>query len=145
MTLNEHVAKAVLDAAHRAWSEGDVQGVLTHYVDDLVYVCNTGGIDGGALTIEGKAGMAAFLDPVVVVAQSMSVVESFQFHAGIGRARIASFTRHRNTGHTLSGSYRQIVSFRGSRICRLEEFHDAAKMAAFWRLVKSETLQTTGR
>jgi len=145
MTLNEHVAKSVLDAAHRAWSDGDVQGVLANYVDDLVYFCNTGGVNGGPLTIEGKAGLEAFLDSVVTVAQSMSVIESFQFDVGIGRARIACFIRHRKTGHTLSGSYRQIVSFRGSLICRVEEFHDAARMAAFWRLVKSETLEATAR
>ena len=39
----------------------------------------------------------------------------------------------------LVGSYRQLVTYRGDRIERLEEFHDAAKMIAFWQMISGET------
>ena len=58
--------------------------------------------------------------------------------AAIARAQIDTYVRHRRTGHVLAGSYRQVVTYRGNEIWRIEEYHDAAKMAAFWRLVASE-------
>jgi hypothetical protein len=39
----------------------------------------------------------------------------------------------------LVGSYRQLVTYRGDKIERLEEFHDAAKMIAFWQMIYGET------
>jgi hypothetical protein len=35
----------------------------------------------------------------------------------------------------LSGQYRQVFTFKNDKIIQLEEFHDAAKLATFWRLV----------
>lgn len=143
--LNENTAKAVLDAAHAAWSSADIERLLGWYAEDLTYICNTGGPNGEPLTILGREGMRAFLAPVIGVAESMSVVDSFHYADGVGRARVSTFIRHKKTGHTLSGSYRQLVTFGGDRICRLEEFHDAAKMAAFWRLVTNEVSEIPAR
>lgn len=145
MTLNEWTAKALLDETHRAWSAGDLKALLDTYTDDIVYVCNTHHPKGRAMTLNGRAAMHDFLAPVLDVAESMSVTESFEYHSGIGRAHVATFIRHRLTGHVLSGTYRQVVMFRDSRICRLEEFHDATKMAAFWRLVETEAAKMNSR
>jgi hypothetical protein len=128
----------ILDSAHAAWSCGDVEGVLSHYVDDLNYSCNTGGPDGGPLLIIGKQELRAMLKPVVDVAESVSVAEYFRYSEGVGRAKIECYIRHKTTHHTLVGSYRQLVTYRGNKIARMEEFHDAAKMMAFWRLVSGE-------
>lgn len=139
MACNEFIARTTLNATHAAWSKGDIDGVLAHYVDDLVYWCNTCGRDGSPLTIVGKADFRAFLEPIARIAESMSVPELFRFEDGVARAQVECYIKHRQTGLSLSGSYRQLAMFRGSQICRLEEFHDAAKMAAFWRLVAGET------
>jgi hypothetical protein len=96
--MNKETAHVILDRAHAAWSGGDVQGVLDCYADDFIYWCNTGGPNGTPLTITGRAAMAAFLSPVVEVAESMSVVDSFEYQAPIGRAQVSCFIRHKLTG-----------------------------------------------
>ena len=135
-----HVAaKSILEAAHAAWSKGDIEGVLNCYVDDLTYWCNTGGPDSGPLLIEGKEDFRAFLLSMQGT-EGHSVVEYFRFSDGIGRAQINAVIRHKLTGHRLAGSYRQVVTYRGNRIARLEEYYDAARMAAFWRLIAGQSI-----
>ena len=139
MSLNEFSAREILDAAHAAWSEGNVEGVLAQYVDDLIYWCNTGAPNGTALTIVGKAELRAFLQTIAEVAESVSVSDYFRYRDGLGRAKIDCYIRHKKSGLMLCGSYRQVVTFRDQKISRLEEYHDAARMAAFWRLIAGET------
>jgi len=141
MILDEFRARDILDAAHAAWSRGDVEGVLSQYVDDLTYWSNTGAPDGAPLTIVGKMALRAFLESIAEVADSGSVSEYFRLGDGLGRAKIECFIRHKQTGHTLVGSYRQVITFRGDKILRVDEYHDAAKMAAFWRLIAGETVE----
>jgi ketosteroid isomerase-like protein len=136
--LDAQTARDVLDAAHDAWCKGDIERLLSYYVDDLTYWCNAGSLDGVPYVIEGKQPYRTFLRSIAAVAESASVTEQFQFEDGIGRARVEAYIRHRRTGHTLSGTYRQVVTFRGRKILRLDEYHDAAKMAAFWRMVTSD-------
>lgn len=138
MILNAHTAREILDATHAAWSRGDVATMSSWFVDDMTYWSNTGSQDGSPLVIHGRAAHAAMLQSIASVAESVSVTEHFQFSHGIGRAQVECYIRHKQTGHVLSGTFRQIVTYRGDRILRLDEYHDAAKMAAFWRLVTSE-------
>ncbi|MCZ7594468.1 MAG: hypothetical protein M5U16_05780 [Hyphomicrobium sp.] len=63
----------ILDSSHAAWSRGDIEGVLSNYVDDLTYYCNTGGPDGGPLSIVGKQALRHMLQPIADVAESVSV------------------------------------------------------------------------
>ena len=138
MQLDEHKARIILDMSHAAWSRGDVEGVLVNYVDDLTYYCNTGGPDGGALLISGKQALRDMLRPIADVAESVSVSEYFRYEDGVGRAKIECYIRHKTTRHVLVGSYRQIVTYRGDKIERMEEFHDAAKMIAFWQMISGD-------
>ncbi len=138
MQLDECRARVILEATHAAWSNGDIEGVTRHFTDDLTYFCNTGGPDGGPLTITGKAAYLELLRQIVEVAESVSVSEYFRFQDGIGRAKIECYIRHKTTRHTLVGSYRQLITYRDDKIARLEEFHDAAKMIAFWRMISGE-------
>jgi ketosteroid isomerase-like protein len=133
--LDEHKARIILDMSHAAWSRGDVDGVLVNYVDDLTYYCNTGGPDGGALLISGKQALRDMLRPIADAAESVSVSEYFRYEDGVGRATIECYIRHKTTRHVLVGSYRQIVTYRDDKIERMEEFHDAAKMIAFWKMI----------
>lgn len=138
MQLDEHRARMILDQSHAAWSRGDIEGVLGCFSDDVTYCCNTGAPDGGPLIIVGKSEYRAMLQPIIAVAESVSVPEYFRFADGVGRAKVDCYIRHRTTHHTLVGSYRQIATFSGGRISRLEEFHDAAKMIAFWRMISGQ-------
>ncbi len=136
--LDAQMAREILDSTHDAWCKGDVERILCHYVDDVIYWCNAGSLDGTPYIIEGKQSYRTFLTSIAAVVESASVTEHFHFEDGVGRAKVEAYIRHKKTGHTLSGSYRQIVTYRGRKIAKIEEYHDAAKMAAFWRLVTSE-------
>ena len=135
--LDADTAREVLDGTHAAWSEGDIERVLSFYTDDLAYWCNAGSM-GEPSTLEGKPAFRTFLHSILAVAESGSVTEYFHFDDGVARASVECYILHRRTGLRLSGSFRQVVHFRGRKIARLEDYHDAAKMAAFWRLVSSE-------
>ncbi len=137
MELNEYEAREILDSAHAAWSCGDIDGSLSFYVEDLTYVCNTGGADGGPLQINGRQALREMLLEINKVAEGISVTDYFRFRDGVARATVECFIRHRMTSHTLVGSYRQLVTYRDNKIARLEEFHDAARMITFWRMVSS--------
>lgn len=136
--LDAHTAREVLDGTHAAWCAGDIERVLSFYTDDLVYWCNAGSIEGQPYTVEGKPAFRTFMHSIVGVAESGSVTEYFHFDNNIGRASVECYLLHRRTGLVLSGTFRQVVHFRGRKIARLEEYHDAAKMGAFWRLVTCE-------
>lgn len=136
--LDGYMARSVLDATHNAWCKGEIERLLSYYADDCTYWCNAGTLDGAPFIIEGKQGLRTFLASITAVAESASVIDHFQFEDGIARASIEAYIRHRRTGHVLAGSYRQVVFYRGRKIARCEEYHDAAKMAAFWRLVTSD-------
>jgi ketosteroid isomerase-like protein len=138
MELDEHKARIILDLTHAAWSRGDVEGVLAQYVDDLTWFCNAGGPDGGPLTVTGKQGLRDMLQPIADVAESVSVSEYFRFADGVGRAKIECYIRHKTTRHLMVGSYRQLVTYRGDKIECMEEFHDGAKMIAFWEMISGE-------
>ena len=138
MQVDEHKARIILDMSHAAWSRGDIEGVLRNYVDDLTYYCNTGGPDGGPLSVVGKQALRNMLQPIVEVAESVSVSEYFRYSDGVGRAMIECYIRHKTTHHTLVGSYRQLVTYRDDKIERMEEFHDAAKMIAFWKMISGD-------
>ncbi|WP_414462817.1 hypothetical protein RLW55_14750 [Hyphomicrobium sp. B1] len=135
MSLNFATAKAIIDEAHRAWSAGDIEGVLRTYADDLWFQRNAVDSTSPPLVIQGKDAMGVFLRDINAKATGMAVVEAFQFHAGIGRSRVSYFLKDRETGQSHSGTYRQIVMFRGMQISRLEQFHDAARLTAFFRLI----------
>jgi ketosteroid isomerase-like protein len=135
LSLNSDTAKAIVESAHAAWNAGSVEGVLDKYVDDLIYVSNIEGANGEPLTIYGKEAFRAQFMPVMAAVESKTSIDGFHFQGGIARVRLSAFVRHRTTGHLLTGSFRQIMHFRGFQICKLEDFHDAAKVNAFWRLV----------
>lgn len=140
--LNEDTARAIVEALHAAWSKGDVDGMLTWCHDDVTHYLNAGAPDGGPLRLFGKTELRSFLRPIVQIAESMTVPTSFTFRDGIGRAQIEAYVQHRKTRNVLSGTFRQFVIFKGFKIAALENYHDAAKMKAFWEMVRSEELQT---
>jgi ketosteroid isomerase-like protein len=136
LIISFDTAKAILEAAQGAWAAGSVEGVLDKYVNDLVYITNTGGkAYGESLTINGKDDLRRRFTAAMTAVDSRTQIEAFRYESGVARLRLTAVIRHRATGHTLTCSLRQVLSFRGYQIAKHEDFHDAAKMAAFWRLV----------
>jgi ketosteroid isomerase-like protein len=133
--LNEDTARAIVEEAHRAWSHGDLEGVLSTYTEDIWFQRNSPDHQTAPFIVIGREGMRALLTPILDKAVAMAVVETFEFHSGIARSRVSYFMQDRKAGHTLTASYRQIVMFRGSQISRMEQFHDTARLNAFMALV----------
>ena len=143
LNLNYDTAKAIVESAHAAWNAGDIEGVLAKYVDDLVYVPNFAP-DGEPTPIHGKEDFRRRFTPVLAIVESKTSIDSFHFQDGDARVQLSAFVRHRTTNHVLTGSFRQKFHFRKFQICKLEDFHDAAKLAAFWRLVQADTSADDG-
>jgi ketosteroid isomerase-like protein len=133
--LDQYMARSILESTHHAWCKGEIERLLSYYADDCTYWNNAGSLDGAPFILEGKAHFRTFLTSIYAVAESATVIESFQFEDGVACANVAAYIRHRRTGHVLSGTFRQVITYRGRKIQRNEEYHDAAKMAAFWKMV----------
>lgn len=131
-------ARHIIEQVYAAWNAGEIDRMLTYFVDDLVYHSNTGGFDGEPITIHDKGPFRELYNSVLVAAESNVSVISFQLEDGIARTQQNAVTRHRTTGHELVASYRQLTEFRGGKISKVEQFHDAARMSAFWRLIQME-------
>lgn len=141
MHVNEDVAGAIVGAFHAAWSKGNVEGMLSWCHDDVTHYLNAGVPDGGPSSLFGKAELRSFFTRAASICESATVPISFTFRDGIGRAQIEADMTHRNTRNVLSGTFRQFVIFKGFKIAALEDYHDAARMKAFWYMVRSEELQ----
>lgn len=139
MELDATSARELLDATYNAWSRGDVDAVLAQYTDDLTFWSNLGGADGEPITIVGKEAFAKFVRELADTLEGASAMDHFSFADGIARATIEHYIRHKKTRLAMTGSYRQVTMFRDGKIARVEQYHDAARTAAFWRLVERET------
>lgn len=115
-----------------------MDAVLRLCDDDVIYWFNAGGPRPRPLMIAGKPVLRDFLDAMSSVTECVCVSEHFRLIGNVGRARIEGFVRHRKTGHALVSSFRQQVTFRNRKILRIDEYHDAAKTVAFWRLIAGE-------
>lgn len=110
--------------------------MLAYYSPDIVYTCNAEPSGMHPVSYTGRDAMRGFLAPLLDLAESVSVVEALQFDGVTARATVECYIKHYGTGIVLSSQYRQVIRFRDSLVFRLEEFHDAAKLATFWKLVR---------
>lgn len=139
--LDTYQARLTLNAAHSAWSEGNIEGVLDCYTDDLIYYSNASASGDGPLIIRGRDDFRLMLEKISNAAESMSVVDFFRLGGdNIGRATVQGFIKHRATRHTLIGTFRQEIIYRGNRISHMREYHDAARMRTFWHIVTQDEI-----
>lgn len=124
-----------MTSVHDAWSTGAVERLLSHYTDDLTYWCNAGVIRGVPFQLDGKPEMRTFLRMILAVAEGTSKVADFKMVDGQGHATIEVYLRHLRTGHEITGQYLQVVTYRGRKIRRLDEYHDGDGITEFWKMV----------
>jgi|SRR3569832_1922643 uncharacterized protein (TIGR02246 family) len=136
VTPDPETARAIVEAAHHAWNSGDIEGMLASYTEDVTYVSNTGP-NGESMTLRGKAEFRARFEPILSIVRAVTSLESFYLEGSVARIRYQTYVLHHATGHEMTGTYRQLCTYRGLQICRIEDFHDAAKIAAFWRLIEA--------
>jgi ketosteroid isomerase-like protein len=140
--LNSETAEAVVEAAYAAWNTGDIEALLSLHADDLITQANTVDPSGEAKVTNGKQEFRDYCTKMQADFESATAVNSFKFANDVAYIQVSAVTRHRSTDLVLEGTYRQLLHFRGFKICRSETFHDAAKISAFWRLLLSEAPET---
>ena len=138
--ISESKAAQVLYAAHENWNRRDLAALLDLFDDDMIYwsnVWSNADAERSATIRHGKAEFLAFLDGMQHM-EGLSVPHSFRFADGLASANVEFYLRDQHSGYSHSGTYRQVVSFRGNRILRMDEYHDAAALASFLALLHSE-------
>jgi ketosteroid isomerase-like protein len=139
-------AEVIVHACHEAWSLGNLTRLLSLYSPNIVYTCNAEPAEGSSVRYVGRAAMRTFLEPILRQVESISVVEAFHFDGVKARTTISTFVKHFQTGIEMNSQYRQVIRFESGLVGQLEEFHDAARLAAFWKLVAhTQAMQTQGR
>lgn len=133
--LDYETARAIAEEAHRAFSAGDVEAVLETYTDDFYFKRNAEDFIGPPLIIDGKDAMRSFLKGILQKAECMSIIDTFTFHSGIGRARALYYLKDRQTGVSYTSNLRQLMTFRRMQIATMEVYHDRARLNAFFRFI----------
>lgn len=136
VAVSELKAAEVLYAAHEAWNKRDIPALLALFDDDMTYWSNLGSPDHETL-LHGKTAFALFLSPLQAM-EGLSAPHSFRFKDGVASASVEFYLRDQTTGHSHSGTFRQVLHFCGNRILRMEEYHDAAALGSFIALLISE-------
>ena len=137
--FDAQVAHDIMISAHEAWSHGAVERLLSLYTDDLTYWCNVGVIPGVPVQLDGKPEMRTFLRMILAVSEGTSGVVDFKFVDGKGHATVETYLKHRRTGHEISGQYLQIATYRGRKICRIDDYHEGDGITEFWRMVSLDS------
>lgn len=127
-------AQELIEASHENWRQGNLNGLLDQYTGDMEYWCNAGDPAGGPIEFKGKPAFQDSLAAILRTTRCTSRILTFDFDGT--RAKINAWYRLERTGTAivLEGTYRQIVSYDRGLISRLEEFHDAGRLTAFWQL-----------
>jgi ketosteroid isomerase-like protein len=127
-------ARELIENSHEHWRRGDLDGLLTQYTDDMEYWCNAGDPSGGPVEIKGKDAFRDSLAPVLRTTRCSARVLAFDFDGSVGRTQARYRMERLGTAVVLEGTYRQIIHYRDGLISRLEEYHDAGRLNAFWQL-----------
>ena len=127
----------VLEAAYASWAARDLPATLAVFSRDVVFAIHLPPeVVPFAGEVHGRDELAkrfqAILDdfdfieyvPLQITADGESFHSRVRFHY-----------RHRATGHEYEGTMRHVWRVEGDKIVHFEEFHDAERVRAFFRLL----------
>lgn len=137
--LEENATRCVFERAVTAWANGDIPATLELMSDDVCHAVNVDGtVAPFAASVRGKDEMRRKLQLLVATFDFGAYVTNHVTIEGQRvRARMKIIFIHKATGERLSTSFRFVIEVRDGRIATIEEFHDAAYLEAFARLVSS--------
>jgi ketosteroid isomerase-like protein len=120
-----------------AWANRDLEGTLGFFTEDVVHILNIDGtVAPFAASVEGKPALREKLLLLLDTFDVGTLINDGHRVEGCRASGSYKFTYiHRATGERLSGSFRFVIEQRGGLIFRMEEYHDAAYVEAFVRLV----------
>jgi ketosteroid isomerase-like protein len=133
----EEATRRLLLDCLEAWANRDLEGTLSFFTEDIVHILN---IDGAAVpcaaSVEGKP---ALREKLLLLLDTFDVDaltnDTYRVEGGRASGSYKFTYIHRASGERLSGSFRFVIEQRDGLIFRMEEYHDAAYVEAFVRLV----------
>lgn len=136
--------RAIVERAHQLWAAGDFEAFLACLTEDVVHVVNVGDdeLPYGGDTV----GRAMARERLQLVRDTFDiqafVIEKIAHEAAFTRTHVLAYYKHKRTGERLDMKIRLLMFLRDGRICRIQEYHDAAYLEAFHRFVShiEETL-----
>lgn len=133
--ISEERAREILLAAETAWNARDLRALKELFVEDFFYWTNWGGPNDGERRIYGRQeyirNLAAIRDSRHLTIRLVSC----HVEGDRARARFDSEWCDPDTGLRHVFTTRNIVTFEGDRIARLEVYQDASAMTAFRALI----------
>lgn len=127
-------ARALIEKAHEASNRGDLDAMLAQFTADMQFWCNAGNPSGGSIEFTDKHAFRRSLEAMLRTTISRSKIVSFRFDDEIAHVRVRIHIKSLIVGAELEATYRQLVRYKGLLISRIEEYHDAARLNAFWKL-----------
>ncbi len=135
VAISEDRAREILLAAHAAWNTKNIRTLVEFYTRDMTFWTNWGGEDNEPRTITGRGEFLRHLAANRDALDCTTRVISFRLQGACGRASAELRLRDPRTGLRHVGTFRQVFTFSGEKIERLEEYHDASAMDAFRQLI----------
>jgi ketosteroid isomerase-like protein len=120
-----------------AWTNRDLEGTLSFMSEDVAHILNLDGtlVPYGA-SVEGKPALRQKLQLLLDTFEFGALVnEGLRVEGRKATGHYKFIYIHFASGERLSGSFRFVIEQRGGLIFRMEEYHDAAYVEAFARLV----------
>jgi hypothetical protein len=108
--------------------------MMAQFSDDMEFWCNAGDPSGGPIEFKGKNDLRQSLEAVLRTTKSKSRIVSFRFDGEVAHVRASIRMESLVCGAKHVAQYRQIVRYKRLRISRIEEYHDAGLLNAFWKL-----------
>ncbi|PPD29077.1 MAG: hypothetical protein CTY20_07560 [Hyphomicrobium sp.] len=129
--------RAVVEQAHLAWGESDLEGFLACLTEDVVYAVNVDGLQVPyAASTAGKQPLRERLTLLLNTFEIQAfVIQGLAHDADCIRTSVLGFYKHKKTGERLDVRLRFVTYVASSLITRIEEYHDAAYVEAFQRFV----------
>lgn len=135
MIATTHEAEALLERVFDAWNARDVDRMLRHFTDDLVFVEHAGPGGEKYKVRHGSRAFGDYLQTYLDVADCVSTLTYLAFDGIYVRTVINFSVVHRAKQLKYVGRFRQVIRLRGDLISHLDEYHDVDASTSFWGLV----------
>lgn len=138
----ENQTRQTYRQAVSAWVDRDLEATLSFISDDVVHVLQTDAACGpaAALSTTGKAGLRDRLEAILDAFYCAAMVtDVLKVDGTKARASLKIIYIHVATGERLVTKLRLYVEVRDGLIRHMEEYHDAAYLEAFLRLVRQQS------
>lgn len=134
------LTRQVVKDFYKCWALGDIGAAARLLSETVVYVLH---IDAAVLAFGGQTcGKAAVTEVLARMREDFDFILYRPFPLTVeekaAHGQVEFIYRHRQSGQSLSGRCRLVWEVEDGLIVRWEEFHDAARIKSFMRLVRGE-------